>query len=160
MAAGADGGSASVDAEAAAALGASLPAADVVRTAQHLRLPIRFESQEAEISALALLQLLDFGSGWDGLLLARARRGAAELAQFGVLGMLLSGGKLDAHQVRVRRRRTSWAALSSGALRHRPQARACHRPCLPTAGQHQLIPSLSALGHRRQRGVEGARAKV
>ena len=39
-----------------------------------------------QVTALALLHLLDFGTGWDPLLLAKVGRGAQELAQVGAGG--------------------------------------------------------------------------
>ena len=46
---------------------------------------------------MALLALLDFGSGFDPLLLARrGGRRSDETAKFGVLSLLLRGARLDA----------------------------------------------------------------
>lgn len=45
---------------------------------------------------LALLHLLDFGSGYDDLLRQSTQRDAHETMQFGVLGMAISGKRLDA----------------------------------------------------------------
>eukprot|EP00887_Chlorella_sp_A99_P000438 scaffold17.g438.t1 len=120
---------AAVDEAAAASLAAALPPQDVIAAAQYLRLPIRFDSQEAEVTALALLHLLDFGSGWDELLVAKAGRGASELAQFGVLGLLLQGSKLDAGHLATfsrrgarRARRPSAGHARGGARRYQVAA--------------------------------------
>lgn len=49
-----------------------------------------------QINVLALLHLLDFGSGYDDLLRSSTQRDAHETMQFGVLGMAISGKRLDA----------------------------------------------------------------
>ena len=60
------------------------------------RPPLRFDGAEQELTFHAALALLSFGTGFDPLLLPRHRRGALETAQFGVLGLHLAGGGLDA----------------------------------------------------------------
>ncbi|PSC69269.1 snurportin-1 [Micractinium conductrix] len=55
--------------------GGALPAQEEVLVAcQYMRLPIRFDSLQAEVNALALFHLLDFGSGFDSMLLAKTSR--------------------------------------------------------------------------------------
>jgi hypothetical protein len=82
-------------AAAAAAAAALPPLADISAACQFLRLPIRFDSQAAEVNAMALLHLLDFGSGFDPLLLPKTGRDAHEAVQFGLLGMLMHGAPLE-----------------------------------------------------------------
>lgn len=60
--------------------------------------PIRYDSLESEISFLALYHLLSFGSGWDAELKAtRQGKESKELAQYGCIGMAISGQKIDKH---------------------------------------------------------------
>ena len=54
---------------------------------------------------MALYHLLDFGSGYDPLLLARCRRDAHEMVQFAVIGMHLGGTVLDVLWMKVAGRR-------------------------------------------------------
>lgn len=49
---------------------------------------------------LALLRLLDMGSGWDDQLVALSGRKAREVTQFGVLGLFITGRALDAALMR------------------------------------------------------------
>ncbi|PSC69235.1 hypothetical protein C2E20_7255 [Micractinium conductrix] len=88
-----------IDQEAVAAAAAALPAQqEVLAACQYMRLPIRFDSLQAEVNALALFHLLDFGSGFDSMLLAKTGRDARETVQFGLLGMLMGGGdSLESH---------------------------------------------------------------
>ncbi|GAX82791.1 hypothetical protein CEUSTIGMA_g10217.t1 [Chlamydomonas eustigma] len=62
-----------------------------------LSFPIKFENLESEVNFMALYYLLSFGSGWDKELLARSRRDSAETIQFGLIGMHISGHRLDHH---------------------------------------------------------------
>ncbi|KAI7839169.1 hypothetical protein COHA_007059 [Chlorella ohadii] len=84
-----------VDAEAASAAAAALPPpAQVAAACQFVRLPIRFDDLEAEVNAMAIFHLLDFGSGFDAMLLAKTGKDARETVQFGLLGMLMHGAAL------------------------------------------------------------------
>ncbi|KAL4439904.1 hypothetical protein ABPG75_002905 [Micractinium tetrahymenae] len=77
---------------------ASLPApADILQACQFMRLPIRFDSLQAEVNAMALFHLLEFGSGFDSMLLAKTGKDARETVQFGLLGMLMHGAPLESH---------------------------------------------------------------
>lgn len=57
--------------------------------------PVRFDSTKDEVTFLALYHLLDFGSGYDTLLLQRSKRDARETVQFGLLGIVITGHKLE-----------------------------------------------------------------
>ena len=89
-------GGVTVDAAAAAALAARLAPADVAAAARG-GFPVRFESEESEVTFLALYRLLDFGSEFDALLRAAAHRDARETMQFGALGLHLGAKRLDRH---------------------------------------------------------------
>ena len=58
------------------------------------------QSPCVQVNLLALLRLLDFGSGWDAQLQVAVGRGAREVTQFGVLGLFISGRPLDAALLR------------------------------------------------------------
>lgn len=89
-----------IDQEAIAALISQLSPTAVQASAVYVRLPIRFDSMQAEVNYLALFHLLDFGSGYDKLLLEKARRDAHETIQFGLLGMLMTDARMDHHFLR------------------------------------------------------------
>ncbi|KAI9206030.1 uncharacterized protein BJ171DRAFT_498443 [Polychytrium aggregatum] len=55
------------------------------------RVPLRFDSIEAEINFIALLDLLNFGSGWRVELHNAVGRGASEAIKFGAMAMHISG---------------------------------------------------------------------
>ena len=55
----------------------------------------------SQVTFLAMYHLLAFGSGWDEDLMRRSRRDAAETIQFGLLGMAISGQRLDHHFMKV-----------------------------------------------------------
>lgn len=48
------------------------------------------------MNLIALYHMLDGGSGFNPLLLARNRRDAHETLQFGIIGLHMGGGRLDA----------------------------------------------------------------
>lgn len=48
-----------------------------------------------QVNLTALYHLLDFGSGYDQLLMQRSRRDAHETIQFGMLGLHVSAKRLD-----------------------------------------------------------------
>ncbi|KAI3431762.1 hypothetical protein D9Q98_004804 [Chlorella vulgaris] len=84
-----------MDTDAVSKAAAALPPpAEVAGACRFLRLPIRFQAEQ-EVNAMALFHLLDFGSGFDSLLLAKSGRDAAEAVQYGLLGMLLHGAPVD-----------------------------------------------------------------
>eukprot|EP00884_Botryococcus_braunii_P019215 jgi/Botrbrau1/5978/Bobra.104_1s0009.1 len=85
-----------IDDEAVQALAGSLSVQDIKSAVQPLRLPVNFADLQSEVNLLALLHLLDFGSGYDDLLQSNIQRDAHETMQFGVLGMAISGKRLDA----------------------------------------------------------------
>ncbi|GAB4823612.1 hypothetical protein N2152v2_010658 [Parachlorella kessleri] len=89
-----------LDEAAIAAFAEQLIPSAVQSSAVYVRLPIRFDSAQAEVNYLVLFHLLDFGSGFDALLLQKARRDAHEVIQFGLLGMLMSDVRLDHHFLR------------------------------------------------------------
>jgi hypothetical protein len=49
-----------------------------------------------QLSFLAVCHLIDFGSGYDDLLLAKTRRDAREAAQYAAIGLHLHERRLDA----------------------------------------------------------------
>ncbi|KAL4421208.1 hypothetical protein ABPG77_010083 [Micractinium sp. CCAP 211/92] len=81
----------------AGAAAALPPPATILQACQFMRLPIRFDSLQSEVNAMALFHLLDFGSGFDALLLAKTGKDARETVQFGLLGMLMHGAPLESH---------------------------------------------------------------
>ncbi|EFN50556.1 hypothetical protein CHLNCDRAFT_55749, partial [Chlorella variabilis] len=92
-------GDVEVDQEVARAAAASLPPpSEVAAACQFTRLPIRFDSLQAEVNAMALFHLLQFGSGFDSLLLTKMGRDAREVVQYGLLGMLVHGAPLESRQ--------------------------------------------------------------
>jgi hypothetical protein len=68
-----------------------------------VRLPLRFESVEEEVNFIALANLVRFGSGFAPAMLAEGSgaewRGTLALAQFGAIGLHLSGRRLDARRM-------------------------------------------------------------
>lgn len=81
----------------AGAAAALPPPPAILHACQFMRLPIRFDSLQAEVNAMALFHLLDFGSSFDSLLLAKTGKDARETVQFGLLGMLMHGAPLESH---------------------------------------------------------------
>jgi len=87
----------SVDPQAARDYAATLSAEKVLDVASaETRLPLQFDSLEAEVNLLVLMHLLSFGSGYEAMLQEACRMGWQECMQFGVLGMYISGNRLDA----------------------------------------------------------------
>ncbi len=54
-----------------------------------------------QVTFFAMYHLLSFGSGWDALLRQRSQRGCAETVQFAVLGMHISGQRMDHHWMKA-----------------------------------------------------------
>ena len=109
---------------AASAAAALPPAATVAAAAAFTRLPIRFDSARAEVNALALLHLLDCGSGFDAQLLAKAGKGAAA----GGRRRRLGGGwrrRAGCGGGRARHRRPPGAPPPPLQTRMRPRCLAC-----------------------------------
>jgi hypothetical protein len=63
--------------------------------------PVKFDSMTNEITFITLLHLLDFGSGFDSLLMEKNKRQSQEIVQFAVLGMHISGVKLTHHWMKA-----------------------------------------------------------
>lgn len=102
----------------AAAAAATLPPAETVAAAAtFLRLPIRFESVAAEVNALALIHLLDFGSGFDALLLAKTGKGEGRGGQRVETS---AGGVVAGRLLQVVRACHSWGV--QGPAPHAPRA--------------------------------------
>lgn len=67
--------------EAAKALAGSIDAAIVNKASTRFRYPLKFASMEEEISFLALIRLLEFGSGYDNLLQHKKEKTAKDVVQ-------------------------------------------------------------------------------
>ncbi|ETV66289.1 hypothetical protein H257_17256 [Aphanomyces astaci] len=65
-----------------------------------IRYPLSFKSVDEEVNFLALVDLLNFGSGYRKLLHQYCDRGAHETMMFGVIGMYISSPRLDAKTLR------------------------------------------------------------
>ncbi|ETV91117.1 hypothetical protein H310_14213 [Aphanomyces invadans] len=65
-----------------------------------IRYPLSFKSIEEEVNFLALVDLLNFGSGYRKPLHQYCDRGAHETMMFGVIGMYISSSQLDAKTLR------------------------------------------------------------
>lgn len=78
-------------------LAATAGQTDEVKSAasRHLAFPIRFNTLEEEVNFLSIYHLLMMGSGWDKDLGKAGQRGAAEAAQFAVIGMHIGGQTID-----------------------------------------------------------------
>lgn len=86
-----------VDLQAVQSFAASLDTEEILDAANaELRLPLQFDGIESEVNLLTLMHLLCFGSGYEGMLQDACKIGWQECMQFGVLGMHISGRKLDA----------------------------------------------------------------
>ena len=60
----------------AAELATPAAAAAVAAACSFMKLPIRFDDVQSEVNAMAVFHLLDLGSGYDDLLLAKTGKGA------------------------------------------------------------------------------------
>lgn len=70
-----------VNPEATKELAASIDASIVNKASTRFRYPLKFPSMEHEISFLALMRLLEFGSGYDNLLQDKKEKTAKDLVQ-------------------------------------------------------------------------------
>eukprot|EP00195_Chlamydomonas_chlamydogama_P001625 CAMPEP_0202915646 /NCGR_PEP_ID=MMETSP1392-20130828/66246_1 /ASSEMBLY_ACC=CAM_ASM_000868 /TAXON_ID=225041 /ORGANISM="Chlamydomonas chlamydogama, Strain SAG 11-48b" /LENGTH=355 /DNA_ID=CAMNT_0049607765 /DNA_START=15 /DNA_END=1082 /DNA_ORIENTATION=+ len=66
-----------------------------------LTFPIKFDDVKSEITFLTLYHLLDFGSGWDSELRRSGGRGARDTILFGLIGLHLSGTRIDHHWMKA-----------------------------------------------------------
>jgi len=80
-----------IDDNAVAQLATSLDAVAVRAAAHYTRPPINFSDVQEEVDYISMSSLLDFGSGFDPLLLAKGDRDACEAAEFATLGMAMQG---------------------------------------------------------------------
>jgi hypothetical protein len=60
------------------------------------RFPIRFDDTASEVGHLTLMAALDFGSGYNNILIPKYGRSAHETIQFGILGLAMNGAPLTA----------------------------------------------------------------
>lgn len=70
-----------VNPEATKELAASIDAGIVNKASSRFRYPLKFASMEQEISFLALIRLLEFGSGYDNLLQGKKEKTAKDVVQ-------------------------------------------------------------------------------
>ena len=70
-----------VNPEAAKELAASIDSSIVSKASTRFRYPLKFPSMEQEISFLALMRLLEFGSGYDNLLQDKKEKTARDVVQ-------------------------------------------------------------------------------
>ncbi|MEB3207902.1 MAG: hypothetical protein VKK63_03205 [Synechococcus sp.] len=90
-----------VDEAAASRVASQLSVADVKAAGAAPPLPVKFDDAQSEINFLALMHLLDFGSGYDDVLRQRTQRDAHETVQYALLGMHISGARLDYHWMKA-----------------------------------------------------------
>ena len=67
-----------------------------LRGARGVQLPFRFDDLKAEVSFIAMFNLLDFGSGYDRYMEVMKQSDTKECVQRGLIGLYLSLGKMDA----------------------------------------------------------------
>ena len=72
---------AAVNEEATKQLASSIDAKSVDNCSHKFRYPLKFSSMEQEISFLALIRLLEFGSGYDSLLRDKKEKTAKDVTQ-------------------------------------------------------------------------------
>ncbi|KAF0687511.1 Aste57867_20750 [Aphanomyces stellatus] len=70
------------------------------KLAEAIRYPLSFRTMDDEVNFLALVDLLNFGSGYRKLLHKYCQRGAHETMMFGVIGMYISEPRMDAKFLR------------------------------------------------------------
>ncbi|CAK4582719.1 unnamed protein product [Aphanomyces euteiches] len=75
---------------------ASLDKTQFEHLAEPIRYPLAFRSMEDEVNFMAIVDLLNFGSGYRKPLHKYCDRGAHETMMFGVIGMYISEPRLDA----------------------------------------------------------------
>lgn len=72
---------AAVNEEAIKQLASSIDAKSVDNGSRKFRYPLKFSSMDQEISFLALIRLLEFGSGYDSLLRDKKEKTAKDVTQ-------------------------------------------------------------------------------
>ncbi|KAI9106269.1 hypothetical protein DFS34DRAFT_602884 [Phlyctochytrium arcticum] len=65
-----------------------------------LRLPLKFDTKEQELNVLTLIDILDFGSGWNSQLNTVLGRSVLDAVRFGVMSMHISSVKISATYLR------------------------------------------------------------
>eukprot|EP01023_Acetabularia_acetabulum_P038082 TRINITY_DN36400_c0_g1_i1.p1 TRINITY_DN36400_c0_g1~~TRINITY_DN36400_c0_g1_i1.p1 ORF type:complete len:367 (-),score=44.62 TRINITY_DN36400_c0_g1_i1:222-1268(-) len=74
---------------------------EIQSAANYVGYPLRFNSIEEEISLMALMKLLDFGSQYDEFLLERLGRNSEQCVQYGLMGLMIDGKRLDGAYLRT-----------------------------------------------------------
>eukprot|EP00877_Chromochloris_zofingiensis_P004080 jgi/Chrzof1/13673/Cz08g07170.t1 len=91
----------SINHDAVEQLAGSLSAETVKASLRGNVFPVKFDDIESEITFLTLYHMLDFGSGYDDILLRSNRRDAHETIQFGAIGIHLTAPRIDHHWMKA-----------------------------------------------------------